>query len=65
MEWAWGPAVGTVHCNHQTHRGKEQLSSGTPMGPSATSRWHSAREADFRPQPPSCSGQGPQLVLLS
>lgn len=65
IEWAWDTAAGAVHCNHQAHRGKEQLSPGTLMGPSATSRWRSAQEADFRPWPLSCSGQGPQLVVLS
>lgn len=65
MEWVWGTTVGAVHCNHQAHRGKGQLSPETLMGSSATSRWRSAQEADFRPWRPSCSGQGPQLVVLS
>ena len=65
MEWAWGMTAGAVHRNHQAHRGKKQLSPETLMGPSATSRERSAQEADFRPWPLSCNGQGPQLVVLS
>lgn len=65
MEWAWGMTAGAVHPNHQAHRGKKQLSPETLMGPSATSRECSAQEADFRPWPLSCNGQGPQLVVLS